>query len=186
MLSATDATPGYYALSSLLRVPVAEFRPATDLVKDPWGGLIEVLEAAKSRPAAQLLTATRPAERSVSVDTQLSGMSPWLVGTIEIIEAHRRALSVTDKTKVALLNAAEMLASYISDVNTRRRPQFNVEPEGRPTFATAADDFYIHLTIDAPDKLTWYATVGGDEYFDEGVAFDGRKIPPALQQLFSL
>jgi ribulose-5-phosphate 4-epimerase/fuculose-1-phosphate aldolase len=54
------------------------------------------------------------------------------------------------------------------------------------TFATATDDFYIHLTVDEPKRLTWYAVVGGTEHFDEGVAFDGRRLPSGLAQLFSL
>jgi hypothetical protein len=191
MIPATDATPAYYALSNLLRAPVAEFRAATDLVKDPWGELIQVLSTAKTRPAAQPSTArTHSAEKAASdtvAEPQLSGMSPWLIGTMEIIDAHRRGVhGSSNKQKLALLDTAEMLASHISDISPRRRPQLNIEPEGRPTFATAVDDFYIHLTVDAPDRLTWYATVGGDEHFDEGVAFDGRKIPPGLQQLFSL
>jgi hypothetical protein len=192
MLPATDATPAYYALSSLLRVPVAEFRAATDLAKDPWGDLIEVLSAAKARPAAPPSTARADSSDKAPpagvAEPRLSGMNPWLIGTMEIIDAHRKALhqGAADKPRLALLNTAEMLASYISDIGPRRRPQLNIEPEGRPTFATAVDDFYIHLTVDTPDKLTWYATVGGDEHFDEGVAFDGRKMPPGLQQLFSL
>lgn len=40
------------------------------------------------------------------------------------------------------------------------------------TFATATDDSYIHLTVDEPKRLTWYAVVGGTEHFDEGVAFE--------------
>jgi hypothetical protein len=54
------------------------------------------------------------------------------------------------------------------------------------TFATATDDFYIHLTVDEPKRLAWYAVVGGTEHFDEGVAFNGRRLPSGLAQLFSL
>jgi hypothetical protein len=183
MLPATDATPSYDALSAFLLPPLAEIRVGTDLAKDPWGRLLEVLENTNARQNPSSSAADKSALRQ---EDQLSGMNPWLIDTIEIIDAQRQALnSVADKEqKLSLLDTAEMLASYICDIAPRRRPQLNIEPEGRPSFATALDDFYIHLTVDEPNKLTWYATVRGAEYFDEGVAFDGRKLPEGLKQLF--
>ncbi len=193
MLPATDATAAYYALSDLLRVPFAEVRPATDLVKDPWGRFIdEVLAKAEARQATASPTVNPESAKAKAIartrEPELSGMGPWLVDTMEIIDAQRRALggSADNRSGLALLATAEKLASYISDASPRRRPQLNIEPNGRPTFATAVDDFYIHLTVDDPNSLTWYATVGGVEHFNEGVSFDGRRIPAELKQLLSL
>ncbi len=194
MFPITDVTPAVYALETALGVPFAEVRAATDLAKDPWAELIAGLSKAGAQK--QMAPATIAAKhgastsraRSAEEAPPLAGMNPWLVDTMAIIEAHRKGVAgdQNERTARQLLESAEMLASFITDVGARRRPQLNIEPSGRPTFATATDDFYIHLTVDDPKRLTWYAVVGGTEHFDEGVAFDGRKLPPALAQLFAL
>ena len=184
----TDATPAVYALDAELRLPFAEVRAATDLAKDPWGDFIEVLTKASSqKQKASATTAADGASQAEEI-SPLAGMNPWLIDTMAIIDAHRKRLAGKQNEKAVrpLLESAEMLASFITDIGARRRPQLNIEPSGRPTFATATDDFYIHLTVDEPKRLTWYAVVGGTEHFDEGVAFDGRKLPSALAQLFAL
>jgi hypothetical protein len=116
-------------------------------------------------------------------------MSPWLVDTIEIVETHRRALSSLSPdakdAQLKTLATAEMLASFLADISSRRRPQLSIDDEGRPSFASALEDFYLHLTVDAPGLLTWFARVRGVEYFDEGVAFVGRSFPPQLKQIFA-
>jgi hypothetical protein len=194
MSPVTDATPGVHAVDAVLRVPFAEVRAATDLAKDPWAGFIEILTKAGAQK--QTGSATTAAKNgtltgragSVEEGPPLAGMNPWLVDTMAIIDAHRKGLAgnQNERTVRLLLESAEMLASFITDISARRRPQLNIEPSGRPTFATATDDFYIHLTVDEPKRLTWYAVVGGTEHFDEGVAFDGRRLPSGLVQLFSL
>jgi hypothetical protein len=115
-------------------------------------------------------------------------MNPWLVDAMTIIDVHRKGVAGDQRAGAIrpLLESAEMLASFIAEIGSRRRPQLNIEPDGRPTFATATDEFYIHLTVDEPNRLTWYAVVGGTEYFDERVAFDGRRLPSGLAQLFAL
>jgi hypothetical protein len=193
MTPGTDATPNIYALNHLLRVPFAEVRAATDLVKDPWGGFIEVLNKANPQAATTSSTAAKQDRSPLHADLpdvgpRLANMNPWLIDTMSIIDAHRKNLLSGSRTVGSrpALDSAEMLASFISDISPRRRPQLNIESDGRPTFATATDDFYIHLTVDAPNRLTWYAVVRGAEHFHEGVAFDGRKLPQGLAQLFSL
>jgi hypothetical protein len=190
MLAVTDATPTVYALDNVLRTPFAEIRAGTDLIKDPWGGFIEIL----TKPSAQPTTTTAKQGDSLGETSPsetgppLAGMNQWLVDTMGIIDTHRKGLAGQQHERGvrSLLDSAEMLASFITDIGPRRRPQLNIEPSGRPAFATATDDFYIHLTVDEPNRLTWYAVVRGTEHFDEGVAFDGRKLPPGLAQLFSL
>ena len=194
MLPMTDATPAVYALDQALRLPFVEVRAATDLPKDPWGQFIEVL----TKASAQKLRASHPTasaqpgtSETLSVDDHdppLAGMNPWLVDTMTIIDTGRKNFAGSQQGHAIrpLLDLAEMLASFITEIVPRRRPQINIEPSGRPTFATATDDFYIHLTVDAPNRLTWYAVVGGTEHFDEGVAFDGRRLPPGLAYLFTL
>jgi hypothetical protein len=194
MSPVTDATPGVHAVDAVLRVPFAEVRAATDLAKDPWAGVIEMLAKAGAQKqtgsattAAGSGTATSRAG-SAEEGPPLAGMNPRLVDTMTIIDAHRKGLAgnQNERTVRLMLESAEILASFITDISARRRPQLNIEPSGRPTFATATDDFYIHLTVDEPKRLTWYAVVGGTEHFDEGVAFDGRRLPSGLVQLFSL
>jgi hypothetical protein len=194
MFAHTDATPSLLALDTVLRLPQAEVRAATDLVKDPWGPLIELLakgrvqdRAQKGKPATAANTKLID-EVVPFAEIPLSGMNPWLVDTIEIIDAHRQAVAGTAQEGGIrpLLDTAELLAPFITDLPRRRRPQLNIESDGRPTFATATDEFYIHLTVDEPNRLTWYAVVGGAEHFNEAVAFDGRKFPPELTQLFAL
>jgi hypothetical protein len=193
MLLVTDITPAVYALDKALCLPHAEVRGATDLAKDPWGQFIEVLTKASAQKlnAPALTTAEKSGAetpRAGDLGPPLAGMNPWLVDTMTIIDAGRKSFAggQQEKAVLPLLTSAEMLASFITEIGAGRRPQLNIEPSGRPTFATATDDFYIHLTVDAPNRLTWYAVAGGAEHFDEGVAFDGRRLPPALAHLFTL
>jgi hypothetical protein len=78
------------------------------------------------------------------------------------------------------LDAAEYLTAFFASWPVARRPQLGIDAEGRPTFAAKVRDFYLHLTIDEPQKLTWYAVVEGNELFQEDVAFDGTQMPPDL------
>jgi hypothetical protein len=189
------ASTEYAALHSVLRMPAAEVRTATDLVKDPWGEIIDVVLAQKRAAAqAQPVSALFDLEANPGTGSglsesgpRLSGMAPWLLDTMTIIDSHRHLGHGADAARRAkLLDTAEMLASFLADVESRRRPQLNISSDGQPSFATALDDFYIHLTIDGPNLLTWYATVRGAEHFNEGVVFDGRKLPAGLRQLFPL
>jgi hypothetical protein len=79
-----------------------------------------------------------------------------------------------------------MLTPFLSEIDARRRPQLNFDEDGRASFATATDDFYINLTVDSANRLTWYAVVRGAEYFAESVAFDGRKVPAELRTIFAM
>jgi hypothetical protein len=177
----------YAYLDPTMRFPAAaEVRTATDLVKDPYGRLLNFMASARIKQAS--LATSAPSNPAAPKVTSLSGMSPWLVDTMQIIDAHRQDLNGTAGNPLLSksLDTAEMLASFLADISPRRRPQLNIDSDGRPSFATALDDFYIHLTVDEPNQLTWYAVVRGAEHFDERVAFNGRKLPADLKQLFSL
>jgi hypothetical protein len=98
MSPVTDATPGVHAVDAVLRVPFAEVRAATDLAKDPWAGVIEMLAKAGAQKqtgsattAAGSGTATSRAG-SAEEGPPLAGMNPWLVDTMTIIDAHRKGL----------------------------------------------------------------------------------------------
>jgi hypothetical protein len=83
-----------------------------------------------------------------------------------------------------LKSTTEALAFLLAEVDFGRRPQLMVNEDGRPGFATATDAFYLHLTIDDPGTLTWYAIVNEHEVFDEQVDFDRKNLPSTLHELF--
>jgi hypothetical protein len=187
-MPATDATSfEYAALDAALHAPAAMVRAATDLVKDPWADVILAAMRAYARPEHCSATAAGPDPSPSIADAgpRLSGMAPWLVDTIAVIDTHRKA-AVQSPQQDQVLDTAEMLASFLADIDQRRRPQLNIDAEGQPSFATSLDDFYIHLTVDEPNLLTWYSTVRGAEHFNERVVFDGRRLPTSLKHLFSM
>jgi hypothetical protein len=65
------------------------------------------------------------------------------------------------------------------------RPTFAVDSLGRPTFAARSKDFYLHLTVDRADRITWFAEVDSVEYFDDDVEFKGRKLPEQLSSILT-
>jgi hypothetical protein len=170
----------------------AELRKATDLTArtNELERFIKSLiaEAKRTGGTSSAIADTKQAEKETSEQAPPATMSPWLVDTMETIEMHRRALSSLNpnarNNEIKTLATAEMLASFLADIMPRRRPQLSIDDEGRPSFASALEDFYLHLTVDAPGLLTWFARVHGVEYFDEGVAFGGRSLPPQLKQVF--
>lgn len=170
----------------------AEVRKATDLAArtDALDRFIKSIIAEARRgggTTSAVLDAKQAPDETDEHAPSPAAMSPWLVDTMKIVEAHRRALSTLNAKdkQIETLATAEMLASFLADITPRRRPQLSIDDEGRPSFASALDDFYLNLTVDAPGLLTWFARVRGVEYFDEGVAFGGRSFPPQLKQIFA-
>ena len=80
-------------------------------------------------------------------------------------------------------NTAEMLAVFLSQADAGRRTVFAVDDLGRPTFSANKGGFYLHLTVDGPGKLTWFAEVDGVEHFHDNVLFDGRHLPQSLRAI---
>jgi hypothetical protein len=115
--------------------------------------------------------------------------SPWLVATLSSISDFRGAEHGWDGIDAAapghpVLDTAEMLTAHFNGAPIR--PTFSVDALGRPTFSSTAENFYLHLTIDAPERLTWYAEVDGEEFFQDNVQFGGRKLPPDLANILKV
>jgi hypothetical protein len=119
-------------------------------------------------------------------------MAPWLQDTMQIIDTGRQIMKMQASSPqdflrhVGILDTAEKLASLLVDVLPSRRPQLNVDDEGYISFATTTRDFYLNLTVDSVEQLTWYAVVHDVEYFMEQVSFSGRRLPDELKKLLSM
>jgi hypothetical protein len=118
-------------------------------------------------------------------------MTPWLKDTMQIVACQRGFFTAhcagNELVKsLGALKTAEMLASLLADVPPNRRPQLNLDEEHRPSFATTTKNFYLYLTVDEPELLTWYAVVNNEELFEEKVSFTGRRLPDKLKKIFYL
>lgn len=119
-----------------------------------------------------------------------SASNGWLKGVLESITVFRNFRSGWDgqhaeaATQKAL-DTAEMLAVLVSSHSRSNELSFSVDSLGRPTFAGRSSGFYIHLTVDDGDHITWFAEKSGVEYFDGDVEFTGRHLPTALAQVLS-
>lgn len=117
-------------------------------------------------------------------------MSPWLIDTLARIEEQTASLVSRKrghdlKRLRGMVETAQMAATILASASPSIRPQLNFDEEDVPSFATSTKQFYIHLTVDAPGRLTWYADAG-TEQFREDVPFDGRRLPEELRVLLSL
>jgi hypothetical protein len=112
-----------------------------------------------------------------------SRYSPWLTAVLSAIAGYREVQEGWDGIDAptplqGTLDTAEMLATYLN--NAPVKPAFSVDALGRPTFSSNADEFYVHLTIDEPERLTLFAEINGVEHFFDGIEFNGRKAPEQL------
>jgi len=109
--------------------------------------------------------------------------SPWLALVLAEIASYRQVQPGWDGIDAAVpsheaLDTAEMLAVFLN--NAEAKMIFAVDALGRPTFAARSDDFYLHLTVDGPERITWFAEVSGVEHFHDEVEFTGRRLPSEL------
>jgi hypothetical protein len=116
--------------------------------------------------------------------------SPWLNSVLETIASYRSAQNGWDGGNAhapsqKALDAAEMFAVLASSYVRSEHLTFSVDYLGRPTFAGRSSNFYLHLTLDDGDHMTWLAENLGVESFDESVEFTGRQIPDGLLQLLT-
>jgi hypothetical protein len=114
---------------------------------------------------------------------------PWLHATLKRIAAHRNLSSGWDGGFAPVpppgsLDTAEALAVGFLAKRQDRRPYFAVDSQGIPGFAANDGNFYLHLTVDAPGKLSWFAVLDGVEHFEDDVDFNGVKFPEKLAVLF--
>lgn len=110
-----------------------------------------------------------------------SSFDMWLSDTLGIIS---RELDGTENA--GLKNASEALAYYFAAVDFQRRPQLMVDDYGTPSFATVTRrGFYFHLTVDTPERLSFYAVDATVENYAEGVYFNYKDFPKQLEGLLS-
>ena len=184
----SDST-AHIALNYFLQPRAAEVRTADDL----WDPLstFDFDELAERAPAKPRGTAARDHDDDDYLnDAPQIGMSPWLVHTMAIVEEQQNYIEAHKQGEDRIrheniVRTAQTLAALLSTVPAVRRPQLNFDDKDIPSFATATRDFYVHLTVDRPDHLTWYAEAGGNEFFRENVAFDGRRLPEELRSILS-
>lgn len=113
----------------------------------------------------------------------LSQYTPWLKSVLASISEFRNVQEGWDGVDAlppsqGTLDTAEMLATYLNNAPTK--PTFSVDAYGRPTFWCNSPDFYVHLTIDSPERLTLFAEIEGVEYFADQIEFNGRRAPDQL------
>jgi hypothetical protein len=109
----------------------------------------------------------------------------WLKGILESVAAFRTFQDGWDGQRSNApdqksLDTSEMLVVLLSNHPRSSDLTFSVDSLGRPTFAGRSLGFYMHLTVDDGDHITWLAEKSGVEHFDGDVEFKGRHLPAAL------
>ncbi|WP_340583873.1 hypothetical protein [Brucella pseudintermedia] len=99
---------------------------------------------------------------------------PWLDETLNKIASFRGAADNWDgygsvAPDESLFATAEKIAESFSKMEIYWRPTLNFDPDGHPNFAAYNDDIYLTLTVDAIDRISWYAVRNGQEYFRENI-----------------
>lgn len=162
-------------------------RSATDLV-DP-ATFPEVIKPERRAVAASSCTSlaststvSETAIRQAPTDG-LSTRNTWASDSLQVLRKARKAAKDADLEAVRV---AEMLIPHFAALPSQTRPQVTVDDDGRPGFGTSTGSFYIDLTIESHNALTWYAVVDEREFFADSVAFDGRRLPDDLRSLFEV
>jgi hypothetical protein len=168
-------------MRALLQEQPAEIRFATDLAA-PIHWFLE--NFTKLEPLPEPLRTSK----SESSPEYAPAIDPWLVSTLNVIcecEAILDEASPDAQSILGRLDTAEHLAAHLATMPSEYRPQLMVDADGHPSFASSTGDFYLHLSVDEPGLITWYATVGDTEFFEEGVRFNGRQLPEGLKAVFA-
>ncbi|NUU44540.1 hypothetical protein [Tardiphaga robiniae] len=150
------------------------------------GADIRLPSLAKARTFVRLVGSAQEADQFVL----LAPRDPWLIETIRLIDDHRNLAKGWDgecaePPEAGALDTAEMLSVFLNSNGPGSRPTFSVDSLGRPTFAARTNNFYIHLTVDKSERITWFAEVDGVEHFHDDVEFKGRKLPDELSAILS-
>ncbi|MFK5598242.1 hypothetical protein ACFZ8E_14790 [Methylobacterium sp. HMF5984] len=119
-------------------------------------------------------------------DVDRTFFDPWFSRTMELLAAAREPAAPDAKERAAIIDTAEMLAAFLSEVDPSFRPQLMVDEDGNASYGTSVEDYYLNLTIDLPGKITWYAVVDNKEYFEESAPFNGRNLPKLLRNVLQL
>lgn len=126
-----------------------------------------------------------PTENNISLG---SALDAWTLDTLEAIAGHRN-LAVGWDGKHAkppedvLLDTAEVLAQAFSSVPVAARPIFSVDAEGKPSYSSYRDGYYLHLTIDEPGTISWYSVKNGAEVFRDEVAVEGSNLETLASEI---
>ncbi|PJR13986.1 hypothetical protein [Sinorhizobium meliloti] len=120
-----------------------------------------------------------------------SKRDPWLDLTAQAIAAHRNLEAgwdngLADTPSNEALDVAELLAQGFSTLPMSLRPQFLVDTEGAPSFTIYNDELYLHLTIDGPNSISWFRSVGGDEQFEDGTVVTAENAHQLAQRILSV
>lgn len=125
-------------------------------------------------------SATASASQSPEIDPHsvIQYRDPWLNVCLDNIDAHKNLPEGWDgetapAPEQASLTTAEFLAFGFSYLPLHLRPQFSVDAEGVPGFSLYNDQTYLHLTIDDPELISWYAVQNGEETFGDEVVVNG-------------
>ncbi|KIZ45963.1 hypothetical protein, partial [Rhodopseudomonas palustris] len=122
----------------------------------------------------------------------IPSVDAWTLETLSAIAAHRNLTDgwagsfSTEAPNKEALDTAETLAQAFSYVPTSKRPAFSVDTEGRPSFSSYNDEFYLHLTIDRPGFISWYSVKNGDEDFRDDVAIDGFNLEKLASEILMI
>lgn len=104
----------------------------------------------------------------------------------ELIEvASTWPTSAGSAPQLALLSAAELLVAALDALPPSRKPVFAVDSDGLPNFVTYIDDVYVHISIEKPDRISWYSVIEGEERFYDDQYFDGFTLPSELAAALS-
>lgn len=114
---------------------------------------------------------------------EIGASEPWLDETLNKIADFRVASDNWDGAGSAapieeLFPAAEKVAEQFSQMPVSWRPTLNFDPDGQPNFAAYNDDIYLTVTIEAEDKISWYAVINGEEMYQDDIALSD--FDPAL------
>jgi hypothetical protein len=163
--------------------PVAAIRRSvTDFTAIP--SLIDIAEQTTTDLSARTAVVDEKSQTVASQDERQfvsKGSQGWLSATLATIarEFSDQADSLTRDRRAT----TEAVAFYLADMPFEYRPQLYVDEHGVPGFATASDAFYLHLTVDSPESLTWYSVQNDEETFVEAIRFDGKNLPRPLADL---
>jgi hypothetical protein len=182
LASAPDST-AQAVFYELLSPTAIETRTAGDLFNSKdfganvWSGRFQVVSDGTS-------TVPENAESKPQI-------SPWIVSTLGLISEQnasieKRASGSELKKLKGIVDSAQMAMILMSSAPSSRRPQLNFTDDDTASFGTAVKGFYLHISIEMPGRLTWFADVGGEEHFAEKVAFDGRSLPKELRRILSM
>jgi hypothetical protein len=168
-------------------------KPSAGEVRTAEPTILENLASLSARFAKAAATQSRGTAKVEDDANQIAHikMSPWLADTMATIGEQRDYIASHRHGDVRacseeILNTAQLAAALLSSMPPARRPQLSFDNKDSASFATATREYYMHLTVDEPNRLTWFAEVGGNEYFTENCPFDGRRLPEELRRLLSI